>query len=468
MEIRNEGDVERLLAEHSAYFHSGATSSLAFRKEQLVKLRQAILAHEKELMQALYKDLRKSETEAYATEIGLVLHSISYTMKRLSRWMKPERVRTPLHQAGTKSWMMREPYGTVLIVGPFNYPVQLVLEPLVGAIAAGNCAIVKPSESTPHVSAVIRQLIEGAFEPKYIRVVEGGKETTSLLVNARFDYIFFTGSVAVGRIVMAAAARHLVPVTLELGGKSPVIVDRTANIELAAKRIIWGKLMNAGQTCIAPDYMLVHRDVKERLVVEMRRAVAAFYGNNPAASEDYGRIVNERQFDRLAGIVEADRQRIIWGGQVDRKDLYIEPVLLDAGEAVDRGAGVAAMEDELFGPALPLLTYSRLEEAIAMVLDRPKPLALYLFTEDEDVEHQVLGRISFGGGCVNDTISHVINTGLPFGGVGESGMGGYHGKHTFETFSHRKSLIKRSTHISYKFMFPPYKDKLKWLRKVLK
>lgn len=468
MELTNKEDAERLLAEHKAYFHSRATSSLAFRKEQLAKLRGAILAHEKELVQALHKDLRKSETEAYATEIGLVLHSISHTMKRLSRWMKPERVRTPIHMAGTKSWMMHEPYGTVLIIGPFNYPVQLVLEPLLGAIAAGNCAVVKPSESTPHVSAVIRQLIEQAFERKYIRVVEGEKETTSLLVNTRFDYIFFTGSVAVGRIVMEAAARHLVPVTLELGGKSPVIVDCTANVELAAKRIIWGKLMNAGQTCIAPDYLLVHHDVKDKLKEEMRRAVAAFYGDNPAVSEDYGRIVNERQFDRLAAIVEEDRERIIWGGRVAREDLYIEPVLLDAGEAIGRGEGVEAMKDELFGPVLPVITYSRLEDAIELVLDRPKPLALYLFTEDSDVERQVLGWISFGGGCVNDTISHVINGGLPFGGVGESGIGGYHGKHSFETFSHRKSLVKRSTRIRYDFMFPPYKGKLKWLRKVLK
>ncbi|OUS74796.1 aldehyde dehydrogenase [Paenibacillus sp. MY03] len=461
-------DAEAILAEHRRWFERGATADAAFRIGQLRKLKEAIAKHEAALFGALYKDLRKSEAEAFATEIGLVLGSITYMIKHIRRWMKPRRVKTPLTLFGSRSRLVYEPYGTVLIIGPFNYPVQLVLEPLVGAIAAGNCAVVKPSEVTPHVSAAIRELIADTFDPAYVRVVEGDKEVTSALIHAPFDYIFFTGSTGVGRIVMEAASRHLTPIALELGGKSPAIIDATANLELAAKRIVWGKLINAGQTCIAPDYLLVHESVRERLSELLRNSVRQFYGDDPATSEDYGRIVSERQYDRLAAIIEADGKRVVWGGQRNRSDLYLAPTLIDAGQASEDGKGVAAMEDELFGPILPMLTFARLEEAINFVRGRSKPLALYLFTEDAAAEQEVMGRLSFGGGCVNDTLSHIVNHHLPFGGVGSSGIGAYHGKHSFELFSHRKSLLKRTTRFEPGLLFPPYKGKLKWARKVMK
>ncbi|MDQ6419478.1 aldehyde dehydrogenase [Paenibacillus sp. LHD-117] len=461
-------DVQEIIDEHRRYFDGGATREAEFRLLQLRRLRDGIIKHEAALFDALYRDLRKSETESYATEIGLVLGSITYMLKHLRKWMKPRKAKTPMPLLGSKSYTVPEPYGTVLIVGPFNYPVQLVLEPLIGAIAAGNCAVVKPSESTPHVSAAIRELIRDTFDPAYVRVIEGDKDVTSALIHAPFDYIFFTGSTNVGRIVMEAAARNLVPVTLELGGKSPAIIDHTANLELAAKRIVWGKLLNAGQTCIAPDYLLVHDSVKERLVPLLKETVRQFYGEDPAASEDYGRIVNDRQFDRLTAIMEEDRDRILWGGGRDRNDLYIAPTLIDAGKSLHDGEGSAAMRDELFGPLLPVLTFNDLEEAIRLVRGRSKPLALYLFTEDAATEREVMGRLSFGGGCVNDTLSHIINHHLPFGGVGASGIGGYHGEHSFELFSHRKSILKRTTRFEPGFLFPPYKGKLKWARKILK
>ncbi|MFD0590087.1 aldehyde dehydrogenase [Paenibacillus sp. GCM10027627] len=460
--------VLEMLEEHRNYFRQGMTVSAAFRLEQLGKLKRAIIRYEGDLIEALHRDLRKSEAEAYGSEIGLVLNSISYTMKQLSKWMKPRKVKTPIQLFGTKSRIMAEPYGTVLIIGPFNYPVQLVLEPLVGAIAAGNCAVIKPSESSRHVSAVINRMISDTFDSAYIRVVEGEKEATSALIHSPFDYIFFTGSTGVGKIVMEAASKNLVPVTLELGGKSPVIVDRTANLELAAKRIAWGKCMNAGQTCIAPDYMLVHEEVKEAFVQKLVETIKTFYGEDPMKSPDYGRIINERQFDRLAAILEADAREIVHGGGVDRLDLYIEPTLIEVGRAIDVKVGGAAMEDELFGPLLPIITYENLNDAIRFVQNRPKPLALYLFSEDKAIQERVMGTLSFGGGCVNDTLSHIINHHLPFGGVGSSGIGGYHGKHSFDLFSHHKSVLQRSTRFETGILFPPYKGKLKWIRKVLK
>ncbi|RIX60400.1 aldehyde dehydrogenase [Paenibacillus nanensis] len=461
--------VLQMLEEHTSFFRQGKTANAAFRIEQLHKLRRAIIRYERELLDALRKDLRKSEMEAYSSELGFVRSSITYQAKHLKKWMKPRKVRTPIYLAGARSRIIPEPYGTVLIVGPYNYPVQLILEPLIGAIAAGNCAVLKPSESVPHVSAVISRMIAETFEPAYVRVVEGEKEVTSALIRAPFDYIFFTGSIAVGKIVMEAAAKNLVPVTLELGGKSPVIVDKTANLDLAAKRIAWGKWLNAGQTCVAPDYVLVHEEIRAAFVNKMKEAVSSFYSDNPQASEDFGRIVNERQFDRLAAILDADRDLVVHGGRLDRDDLYIEPTLLAVGDASSSKALEAeSMKDELFGPLLPILAYSRLEEAIELVRNRPKPLAFYVFTEDKEVRERVLGELSFGGGCVNDTISHLVNHHMPFGGVGHSGMGGYHGQHSFELFSHHKSVLTRSTKFEPGILFPPYKDKLKWIRKVLK
>jgi aldehyde dehydrogenase (NAD+) len=455
--------IDQLLAEHRQWFSSGITRNPGFRLEQLQKLKDAIKRSEPRIIAALNKDLRKSEFEAYATEIGFTLDSIGYMMKHLRRWMKPVKVRSPLHMFPAKSSIIAEPYGTALIIGPFNYPFQLLIEPLIGAIAAGNCAVLKPSESTPATSAVIEDMIRETFDPAYIRVVQGEKETTNLLIHAKFDYIFFTGSVPVGRIVMEAAAKNLVPVTLELGGKSPVIVDKTANLEAAAKRIVWGKLINVGQTCIAPDYLLVHSDVAAELIGRIKHNITAFYGTDIRYNTDYGRIVNERQLRRIEKMLEQDRDKLILGGSVVPEDLYIEPSLIYPASWSD-----ASMGDEIFGPVLPIMEYSQISEAIRSINDHPKPLALYLFTEDKQVEEQVMGSVSFGGGCVNDTISHVASTHLPFGGVGNSGIGGYHGKHSFELFSHRKSIVKRSTRLDFGIVYPPYGNKVKLARKLLK
>lgn len=458
-----ELDTDRIVQEHRRFFHSGTTRSVTFRLEQLGRLKDAIVRNEKLLFDALHKDLRKSEMEAYATEIGLVLDSIRYTMNNLKRWAKPQKVKTPLFLMPSTSRILSEPYGTVLIISPYNYPVYLCIEPMIGAIAAGNCVVLKPSEMTPNVSAALRRIVTETFDESYVRIVEGEREVTSALLAASFDYIFFTGSVPVGKIVMEAAAKQLIPVTLELGGKSPVIVDSSANLNVAAKRIVWGKLLNAGQTCIAPDYVLVHEDVKDTLIIKMKETIAAFYGANPGLSPDFGRIVNERHFHRLAAIIDQDRANVVAGGRVDKADLYIEPTLLAAKSWDD-----AAMSEEIFGPILPILPFRQLEEAITQIIDRPKPLSLYLFTESKAVEREVLERVSFGGGCVNDTVMHVSSAYMPFGGIGHSGIGGYHGKYSFDLFSHKKSILKKSTRISIELPYPPYKDKMKWLRKLLK
>lgn len=459
----SKDEVGFMLNEHKKFFNTGVTKEVSYRITQLNKLRTSILKYEKELIGALYKDLRKSEFEAYSTEIGFTLDSIRYTTKNLKKWSKIKKVKTPLHQIPSKSYIMYEPYGTVLIIGPFNYPFQLLIEPLIGAIAAGNCAILKPSESTPTVSSVVKKLIEETFDRAYVRVIEGEKETTSNLINSPFDYIFFTGSVPVGRIVMEAAAKNLVPVTLELGGKSPTIVDKSADLDIAAKRILWGKLINVGQTCIAPDYLLVHKDVKNELISKMQKVIVDFYGNNAAASKDYGRIVNFKQFDRLNSILERDKNKIIYGGNINRNDLYIEPTLIDNVTFED-----ASMEDEIFGPILPILEYDNIEDAMSIINKRPKPLALYLFTEDKTIESKILNSVSFGGGCINDTISHVATPHMPFGGVGNAGIGAYHGEESFKTFSHTKSVLKKSTKFDIKLVFPPYKNKVDLVRKVMR
>ncbi|MGG0300853.1 aldehyde dehydrogenase [Bacillus albus] len=460
----NQMDMNYILEEHKGFFDTGATKTLQFRLEQLRKLKDGIQRYEKRIVRALYQDLGKSEFEVYVTEVGIVLDSINNTIKNLKKWMKPEKVKTPFRLWPAKSFIMKEPYGTVLIIGPYNYPFQLLIEPLIGVIATGNCAVLKPSEHTPHITGVVKELIGELFDTSYIRVIEGEKEITSTLIHAPFDYIFFTGSVQVGKIVMEAAAKNLVPVTLELGGKSPVIIDKTANLDLAAKRIIWGKLLNTGQTCIAPDYIMVHADVKEELISKMKETIVHYYGENPIQSKDYGRIVNERQFNRLASIIEQDKENVRFGGTYVKENLYIEPTLLEAKSWTD-----AAMQDEIFGPILPIMEYNQLEMAIQTINKRPKPLALYLFTEDKQCEEEVLSRISFGGGCINDTIFHAGNAHLPFGGVGNAGIGAYHGKYSFDLFSHHKSIVKKSTKIDVSFVFPPYSDKkMSLIRKFLK
>lgn len=456
-------DVEQMIEEQRTYFYTGDTKSTAFRIEQLHRLKSVIQSHETEVIHALKKDLGKSEFEAYATEVGFVLDSIGSMAKNLEDWMKPEQVKTPMHLQPAKSFVIREPYGSVLIIGPFNYPFQLVMEPLIGAIIAGNCAVIKPSEATPHVANVIRTIIEEAFPSYYIRVVEGEREEVTALIHASFDYIFFTGSVNVGKVIMKAASERLTPITLELGGKSPVIVDQTANLDLAAKRIAWGKLMNTGQTCVAPDYICVHESVKDEFLKKLKKTIQEFYGKDAQKSPDYGRIVNTQHFDRLAEIVQKEANHVIYGGKMDRGDLYIEPVLLD-----NITWDSPSMEDEIFGPILPIITYTDLPLLLRQIRKLPKPLSAYLFSENDRAIRFFLDQLPFGGGCINDTVSHVASSYLPFGGIGTSGINSYHGKSSFETFTHAKSILKKSTKLSVNLVFPPYKNKAKWIKTILR
>lgn len=383
--------------------------------------------------------------------------------KELKNWSKTKQTDTPLYLFPTKSYIKKEPYGTVLIIGPFNYPVQLVFEPLIGAIAAGNTAIVKPSELTPHVAIVIKDIIEDTFDEAYVSVVEGGIEETQALLSLPFDYMFFTGSEKVGKIVYEAAARKLIPVTLELGGKSPVIVDDTANIKVASERISFGKFTNAGQTCVAPDYILVQRKVKNDLIKALKKTIIEFYGENIEKSPDFGRIVNQKHFNRLNDLIQIHKDNVVFGGNSSKEDLYIEPTLLDNITNDNK-----IMKEEIFGPILPIITYDNFDEVLEIIQSKSKPLSLYLFSEDENMTHRVVEELSFGGGAINDTLMHLANPNLPFGGVGSSGIGQYHGKYSFDTFSHMKSYTFKSTRLESSLFFPPYKGKFKYIKTFFK
>lgn len=461
MEIAQK--IDSMIAFQRNFYYSGVTKTVEFRLDMLERLKKAIILKEEEIFEALQKDLGKSQFESYVTEVGFVLSSISYMTKHLKEWMEPEAVKTPAHLQPAKSFIVREPYGSVLIIGPFNYPFQLIMDPLVGAIAAGNCAVVKPSEATIHTTKIIKDILTEIYPQDFVQVVEGGVKETSALIHAPFDYIFFTGSAKVGKIVMKAAAERLTPVTLELGGKSPVIVDQTANIKRTAERIVWGKFVNNGQTCVAPDFVLVHETVKKNLLQEIINCIRDFYGEDNADSVDYGRIVNAKHFDRLAEIINKEKSHIVFGGNTDREDLYISPTILDSVSWDG-----PAMEEEIFGPVLPLLTYQNLGEAIQRIRQMPKPLAAYQFSENEQAQEYFLEHLSFGGGCINDTISHVGNIHLPFGGVGASGMNAYHGKASFELFTHSKSILKKSTKVPVRLGYPPYKNKLAIVKPLLR
>ena len=456
-------DVELMIEEQRAYFYTGATKPADYRKEQLTKLKKAIVANERKIMDALVNDLGKSEFEAYTNEIGFVLDSIRYMSKNLEKWMEPDQVKTPAHMQPAKSFILHEPYGSVLIIGPYNYPFQLVMEPLLGAIIGGNCAVVKPSEATPNVAAIVREVIEEVFPPYYVKVVEGGKAEVTALIHSPFDYIFFTGSVAVGKIVMKAAAERLTPVTLELGGKSPAIVDQTANLDLAAKRIVWGKFLNNGQTCVAPDYICVHESVKKEFMDKLVRTIVKFYGTDIQNNPDYGRIVNEKHFDRLTDLIHKESGNILFGGKTDKDTLFIEPVVLD-----HISWDSPSMEEEIFGPVLPVLSYRELPVLLHRIRQLPKPLAAYLFSENDRAIDFFLEELPFGGGCINDTLSHFASPYLPVGGVGPSGMNSYRGKKSFEAFTHSKSIMKKSTKLSTDFVFPPYRQKVRLARTILK
>ena len=443
-------NTEELVRAQRAYFETGVTRPLEFRLAQLRKLQRALQENEALLENAMYSDFRKAPMEVYMCETGMVLEEVRFHLKHLRSWMRERTVPTPLAQFHAKSFVSPEPYGVALIIAPWNYPVQLCLSPLVGAISGGNCAVLKPSAYAPATSAAIAKIIAQTFDPQYIAVVEGGRAENSALLAQRFDTIFFTGSVAVGKVVIEAAAKHLTPVTLELGGKSPVIVDETADLKLAARRIAFGKVLNAGQTCVEPDYLLIQRSVKDAFVDAYRQALREFFPDGKM--DEMPVIVSEKHFARVSQLLEG--QNAVLGGQTDAATRFVAPTLLD-----DVRPDSPVMQEEIFGPILPMLCYDRLDEAIAFIRSREKPLALYLFTSDRQTERRVLDSCSFGGGCINDTIIHLATTHMPFGGVGHSGMGSYHGKKSFETFTHARSIVKKSTWLDLPMRYHPYSEK---------
>lgn len=445
-----EQEINSLVNRQRKYFQTGATLPVSTRISALRRLYDAISKHEKEINEALRKDLGKSCFESYMCETGMVLEELSYMLKHTPRFAREKRVRTPLAQFHSRSCQKPSPYGVTLIMSPWNYPFMLTLSPLADALAAGNTAVVKPSAYSPHTSDVILRILSQCFEPKYVAVVTGGRAENTCLLREHFDYIFFTGSQTVGKEVMRNAAEHLTPVTLELGGKSPCIVDQTANIKLAARRIVFGKYLNCGQTCVAPDYIYCHRSVKDKLVSEVKKQIQKQYGKQPLSNPDYGKIINEKHFDRILGLI--DKKKVVHGGSSDRKALRIEPTVLDNVTFSD-----AVMQEEIFGPVMPILVFDSLDEVIRNVNAMPHPLALYLFTSDNAAAKKVTSRCGFGGGCINDTIIHLATTEMGFGGFGESGMGAYHGKIGFDTFSHYKSIVDKKTWIDLPMRYQPYR-----------
>lgn len=442
------------------FFLTGQTKNIQFRLEKLRKLKLAITLHEKAIIQALQADLGRPEVEAFTSEIVLVNQEIEYAIKHLRTWSKPKKTKVSWQLLPAQASIYPEPLGVILIIGAWNYPFQLNILPLIGAMAAGNCAIIKPSEYAPHTSCLLGEIAGKIFDDDYISVIEGDVKISQQLLAQKFDHIFFTGSAPVGKIVMAAAAQNLTPVTLELGGKSPCIVDTDTDIRKTARRITWGKFSNAGQACIAPDYLLVHRDIKFQLLENIKKSIQEFYGENPANSPDYGRIINLRQFDRLVELLSYGE--VIIGGEINREQLYIAPTIIDRVSWQDE-----PMLSEIFGPILPVLTYENITEAIAKIDSQPKPLALYLFSQNKRLQKQILQETSSGGVCFNDTLLQYCVPTLPFGGVGNSGMGNYHGKTGFDTFSHYKSVLHKPFFLASKLLYPPYKGKLSLLKKIL-
>ncbi|PIE86232.1 MAG: aldehyde dehydrogenase [Bacteroidia bacterium] len=458
----DKSEIENIRQAQRAFFASHQTKSYDFRLSKLKKLETIVKQNEAKISEALWTDLHKSKFEAYATEIGLVLDEISLHKKQLRKWTSPKKVKTPLSNFKGSSYIFPEPYGNALIISPWNYPFQLCISPLVGAISAGNTAVIKPSEFTPNTSQVIADLINSNFKSAYIHVVEGNYRVNQKLLAEKWDYIFFTGSPKVGQIVMQAAARHLTPLTLELGGKSPVIVDEKANLEIAAKRIVWGKFLNAGQTCIAPDYLFVHEAVKEKFISLLRNKIELFYGKNPKESRDFPRISTEKHCLRLLNLLK--NQRIIAGGDADVRNKFLAPTLVESPKLED-----SIMQEEIFGPILPILPFKVLDDVIGYINKNPKPLAIYYFSEKKYKQKKIVSETSSGGVCINDVVMHIANHHLPFGGVGNSGLGSYHGKFSFDTFSHKKSVLRKSTRIDIPMRYAPYNAvKLKMLKFLFK
>ncbi|MDG2431690.1 aldehyde dehydrogenase [Flavobacterium sp.] len=436
-------------------------TNISYRKETLVKLLHNLITHEDEIVAALHKDFKKPAFESVITETNYVITELKHTIKNIKSWSKPIKVLPSIINFPSRDYIYKEPYGKVLIIAPWNYPYQLALCPLVSAVAAGNQVVIKPSELTPYTSAIIAKVISKTFDKEHVTVVEGGVEVAQDLLSARWDYIFFTGSIPVGKIVAKAAAEHLTPTTLELGGKSPCIVDETANLKLAAKRIVWGKFINAGQTCVAPDYILVHASVKAKLIDYLKEEITLAYSANPETSPDFARIVNHKNWERVKALIEPGK--VVFGGKTAAETFYIAPTLIEEFD-IDS----AIMQEEIFGPVLPIVTYTNEADIKILFSKYEKPLALYVFTENSNFADEIIQKYSFGGGCVNDTVVHLSNSRLPFGGVGHSGSGAYHGKFSFDTFSHKKSIVKKATWLDLPLRYAPYKDKLELVKKLLK
>lgn len=453
--------MQSIVEKQKQFYFTGRTRSYDFRMKQLNKLKTMLATYENDIYHSLKLDLNKSKHESLTTELGILYTEINFTMKHLKKWMENEQVPTPLTHKGTSNYIQYEPYGVTLIISPWNYPVQLALAPVIGAIAAGNTVVLKPSELTPHTSSLIKQMVTATFPANLFTVVEGDKDTSQALLEERFDYIFFTGSTNVGKIIMQAAAKHITPLTLELGGKSPTIVDRDCHVNYAAKRIAWGKFTNAGQTCVAPDYVYVHENVKKKFLKTLKKQIEELYGKNPLQNEDYVRIVNSNHFNRLFPYISEGN--LYHGGNYDRTRCKLEPTVI-----TDITWDDEVMQEEIFGPILPILTFKDLDDIIPIIQREEKALALYYFGRNKKNEQKVLQSISFGGGCINDTLYHLANPHLPFGGVGQSGLGAYHGKSSFETFSHAKSILKQTNAFDIPVRYPGGKIATKVAEKLFK
>ena len=443
-------DIEALVHEQRSFFYTNETLDVKYRIQALEKLRKCIIKHESEIADALKRDLGKSGTESYMCETGLVLDEIRYMIKHLPGFVRDRKVRTPVAQFCAKSYQKASPYGVVLVMSPWNYPLLLALEPLVDAIAAGNTVIIKPSAYSPYTQRVVSTIIEECFDSRYVAVVTGGREENISLLETHFDYIFFTGSKTVGKEVMRHAAEHLTPVTLELGGKSPCIVDKSADIRLSVKRIVFGKFLNCGQTCVAPDYIYCDKEIKEQLLKELTKQIQKQFGRHPLSGKNYGKIINRKHFDRIIGLI--DKEKVVTGGKYDKDTLQIEPTVMDNVTFDDK-----IMQEEIFGPVLPVIVYDDLQEVVGRVNSREHPLALYIFSRDQKSAEKVLSECGFGGGCINDTMIHLATSEMPFGGFGESGMGSYHGKAGFDTFTHYKSIVDKKLWIDLPMRYQPYK-----------
>lgn len=452
-------EIKLLVKKQKVFFETGLSKNVNFRKEKLICLYSVIVRNEELILDALKADLNKSKYEAYMTEVGIVLSEIKFMLKKITKWSKPKRVRTSITQAPGKSVIYHEPFGTTLIISPWNYPFQLAINPLIGAIAAGNTAILKPSNYSINTSKIIKQIIEEVFPEEYVSVVEGGRDENTSLLDQRFDFIFFTGSVAVGKVVMEAAAKYLTPVCLELGGKSPCIVEKTADLRLAAKRIIWGKLINSGQTCIAPDYVLVDKVIKNQLLILMKEAIINFYEEKSLDCDYYPKIISNKHYDRLLKLVL--NEEVYYGNETN--GTQISPTILN-----NVSWNSPIMQEEIFGPILPILDFEDLSDAILKIKEREKPLALYLFSKNKEIQNKIVREISYGGGCINDTILHLSSETLPFGGVGNSGLGNYHGYYSFKTFSHEKGILKKGSLFDIALRYPPYNKKMTLIKKILK